>query len=67
MKVLYLYKKWNFLVLLNNLISIGFFVYKKKILFLRYDTSKHFFWVFVKKVKFQNQKVLNLKKRFKWS
>lgn len=66
MKKLFLYKKWNILILLNNLMLTGFFIYTKKIIFLQYDTSKHFFWKYSKKVKFQNKWVINLKKKFGW-
>lgn len=66
MKKIFLYKKWNFLILLNNLITSGFSVYTKKILFLRFDINKFFFWVYSKKVKFQNKKVINFKKKFIW-
>ena len=31
---IYVYKKWNFLILLNRLVTVGFFVYKKKNIFL---------------------------------
>lgn len=66
MKKIFLYKKWNFLILLNNLIISGFSVYTKKILFLRFDTNKFFFWVYSKKIKFQNVKVMRFKKKFIW-
>jgi hypothetical protein len=33
MKKVFLYKKWNFLVFLNNLVYSGFFAYKKKYYF----------------------------------
>ena len=42
MKKVFLYKKWNFLVFLNNLVYSGFFAYKKKILFLRFDINKFY-------------------------
>lgn len=64
MKKIFLYKKWNFIVLLNNLINLGFFVYKKKIIFLNFDVNKYFFWVYSKKIKLQNLKILELKKKF---
>jgi hypothetical protein len=66
MKQLYIYRKWNFIVYLNGAINAGFFTYKKKILSLRFDTGKSFFWVYTKKSKFQNYKVIRLKKRFKF-
>ena len=64
MKRIAIYRKWNFLVFLNGSISSGFFTYKKKIIALRFDSSFCFFWVYSKKIKFQNKKVLKLKTRF---
>jgi hypothetical protein len=66
MKKLYIYRKWNFILYLNGAINGGFFTYKKKILSLMFDTGKSFFWVYVKKSKFQNSKIIKLKKRFKF-
>jgi hypothetical protein len=64
MKKLFIYKKWNFLLLLNNLVSVGLFAYSKKIIYLRFDISNFFFWVYSKKIKFKNKKIVDLKKRF---
>jgi hypothetical protein len=66
MKSLFLYRKWNFILFLNNAIGVGFFGYNKKILALRFEMSQFIFWIYKKKVKFQNFKVLNLKQRFKF-
>lgn len=66
MKKIFLYKKWNFLILLNNLVFLGFFVYTKKIMFLRFDINNYFFWVYAKKLKIQNKKIWGLKKKFNW-
>jgi hypothetical protein len=54
------------LVYLNNLVSNGFYVYTKKIIYLRFDINNFFFWVYTKKIKFKNKKVLGLRKRFNW-
>jgi len=64
MKNFVIYKKWNIVILLNNLVSNGFFVYTKKIIFLRFDVNKFSFWVYAKRVKLQTKKLLNLKKKF---
>lgn len=59
-KFFYIYKRWNFLILLNNLVCSGFLVYKKKIMFLHFDLNKFFFWVYSKKVKLQTKRILKL-------
>lgn len=66
MKASLIYKKWNFLLYLNNLVSSGFYVYSKKIIYLHFDTSNFFFWVYSKKIQFENKKIVGLKKRFNW-
>lgn len=66
MKKYFLYKKWNLLILLNNMVVVGFKVYKNFVNFLDYDQSKFFFWVYAKRLVVKNQKILNLKKRFDW-
>ena len=52
------------LVLLNNLVNKGFFVFTKKIIFLRFDVNKFFFWVYSKKIKAQTVKISKLKTFF---
>jgi len=64
MKVFYLYKKWSFLVLMNNLVIGGFLIYTKKIVFLRFDLNKLFFWIYSKKVRLETKKILKLKNFF---
>lgn len=64
MKNFFIYKKWNMVVLVNNLVSNGFFVYTKKIIFLRFDVNKFSCWVYAKKVKLHTKKLFNLKKKF---
>ncbi len=66
MKYIFLYRKWNFILFLNNVISLGFFVYNKKIISLRFEMNQIIFWVYKKKMKFQNLKIINLKKRFEF-
>ena len=63
MKNFYIYKKWNFLILLNNLISTGFFIYSKKIIFLKYDMSKYFFLSLWKEKKISESKSVKFKKK----
>ena len=67
MKKIFVYKKWNFLVLLNNFVLRGKSVYKKNIVYLHFDVNKFFIWVYNKKVQLQNTKILSLKKRFKFN
>lgn len=64
MKNFFIYKKWSFLILINNLVYYSFFCYKKKVLFLQFDTNKFFFWIYSKKIKLQNKKIVYLKKKF---
>ena len=66
MKYTFLYRKWNLILFLNNSISLGFFTYNKKIIGLHFETNQFIFWVYKKKIKFQNSKILNLKRRFKF-
>ena len=64
-KYYFLYKKWNLLIFLNNLVISGFLVYnKKKLKFLRFDPNKFSFWVYSKKIKLQTKKILRLKHFF---
>ena len=67
MKKIFIYKKWNMLILLNNLINVGFLIYKQKKNFLRFDVNKFYFWVYTKKIKLKNQKILKLKKKFNFN
>ena len=62
-----IYKKWNFLILLNNLTILGSFSYLKKIIYLHFDVNKLFFWIYNKKIKLQNKKILSLKKKFNFN
>ena len=67
MKKIFIYKKWNMLILLNNLINVGFLIYKQKKNFLRFDVNKFYFWVYTKKIKLKNQKILKLKRKFNFN
>ena len=67
MKKLFIYKKWNILILLNNLIVSGFLSFKKKLIFLYFDTTNFFFWVFTKKIKIKKIKIIVFKKNFKYN
>ena len=64
MRKLFIYKKWNILILLNNLIISGFFSYKKKLIFLYFDTTNFIFWVYTKKIKIKKIKIVSFKKNF---
>lgn len=66
MKTLFLYRKWNFILFLNNAINIGFFNYNKKIVALKFETNLFTFWIYKKRIKFQNFKIIGLKRRFKF-
>lgn len=66
MKSIFLYRKWNLILFLNKAITLGFFTYNKKCILLRFEINQFFFWVYKKKVKFKNLKIINLKKRFKF-
>jgi hypothetical protein len=66
MQIFSIYKKWNFLIFLNNLVFSGFYAYSKKIIYLRFDISNFYFWIYSKKIKFQNKKIMTLKKKFNW-
>ena len=60
MKSIFLYKKWSLLILLNNLIISGFLSYQKKLIFLQFDTTNFFFWVYEKR-KIEGNKIVDLK------
>lgn len=64
MKSFFLYRKWNFILFLNNLLTFGFYTYNKKFFVLKFDINQSLFWIYKKKKKFQNVKIINLKKRF---
>ena len=66
MKCLFLYRRWNFIMFFNNVINYGYFTYFKKFVILRFDTNQFNFWIYKKKKKFENLKIVNLKKRFKF-
>ena len=67
MKKIFIYKKWNILILLNNLIISGFLSYKKKLIFLYFDTTNFIFWIYNKKIKIKKKKIVNFKKNFKFN
>ena len=67
MKKTVIYKKWNLLILLNNLILLGKFISTKKITFLNFDVNKFFLWIYNKKIQEHNEKILFLKKKFSFN
>jgi hypothetical protein len=64
MKNYFIYKKWTLVVLLNKLVISGIFAFKKKLLFLSFDTNSILFYFYTKKNKILGTKVLRLKKKF---
>jgi len=66
MKKNYLYKKWNFLTLLNKLVIAGFFIYTKKVVFLHFNINKILFFLYKKKKKYVNTRLEYLRKQYNW-
>jgi hypothetical protein len=62
-EVMFLYKKWSFNVLLNNLIITNFLNIQKKIFFLQFDFYKYYFFNFSKNTSFSNNRILFLKNK----
>jgi len=61
MKFTYVYKKWNYIIFLNNLVLSSFLIYTKNVLFLRSDMTKFWFWIYLKKIKFKLNRILKFK------
>lgn len=66
MKSLFLYRKWNFILFLNNAVGVSLFSYNKKVTTVRFEMNQFAFWIYKKKIQFQNLKILNLKQRFRF-
>lgn len=60
---MYLYKKWNFIIFLNNLVVHNFLIIQKKILFLKFDVYKYYFFNFSKETNIVNNRIINLKNK----
>lgn len=60
---MYLYKKWNFIILLNNLILNSRLPILKKVFFLQFDIYKYYFYNFSKKTSFSNTRIVALKNK----
>lgn len=60
---MFLYKKWNYIVLLNNLIINGFLTLQKKIFFLQFDLYKYFFYNYSKTTSVLNTRIIALKNK----
>lgn len=60
-----IYKKWNYIVLLNNLILYGFTSFQKKILYLQFDFYKYFFYNYSKITSVSNNRIIFLKNKIK--
>lgn len=63
MKKVFLYKRWSYLIFLNNLMMSGFFVFSKFFFFLHFDVKKSSFWVYSVTLKNLGSKILNFKKK----
>jgi hypothetical protein len=59
----YLYKKWTFSILLNNLIINNFLIFQRKIWFLQFDFYKYYFYNFSKTTSFLNPRLITLKNK----
>jgi hypothetical protein len=58
-----LYKKWTFYILLNNLVSNTYFIFKKKVLVLNFDIYKYFFFNYSKATIRINQRFISVKNK----
>lgn len=43
-----LYRKWSFIVLVNNLIVLGFLIIKKNLVYSQVDFFKNNIWIYKK-------------------
>jgi len=60
---MFLYKKWSFAILLNNLIINQFSISLKTIKYLNFDIYKYFFFNYKKTTQFTNLRILTIKKK----
>ena len=60
-----IYKKWNYIILLNNLILSGFTSFQKKILFLQFDFYKYSFYNYSKTISTNNDRIISIKNKIK--
>ena len=60
---MFLYKKWNFIILLNNLILNNFLTLQKKLFFLQFDIYKYYFYNFSKTTYFLNTRAIYFKNK----
>jgi len=60
---MFLYKKWSFIILLNNLIINSFLTLQKKIVFLKFDIYKYYFFNYLKTTNIINSRIIVLKNR----
>lgn len=58
---MFIYKRWSFIILLNNLVFSTFLVFSKKLLFLKFDLNKFNDLLYFKKIKLQTKKILKFK------
>jgi len=61
-----LYKKWNYIVFFNGLVTLGIFILSKNILFSKLGLHSDLLWSFKKVIKVVDSKILNLKKKYIW-
>lgn len=60
-----IYKKWNYIILLNNLILSGFTTFQKKLLFLQFDFYKYSFYNYSKTTSTNNDRIISIKNKIK--
>ena len=58
---MFLYKKWNFSILLNNLVINSFLTIQKKIYFLKFDIYKYYFYNYSRTTNVTNNRLILLK------
>ena len=60
---MFLYKKWTFITLLNNLIINNFLILQKKIFFLKFDIYKYPFFNFSKETNILTNRIIIIKNK----
>ena len=63
---LLLYKKWSYVVFLNNLIIKGFLCLNKKIRNLVFDLNKYSVFVYSPYFESKNTRVIGIKAKYSW-
>lgn len=60
---MFLYKKWTFYLLLNNLVLSTSLILKKKVLVLNFDIYKYFFFNYSKATTVLNTRFISIKNK----